>query len=905
MRVGSLTLACTEPDTGDQLLTLARAIVDGATDAAEAHPLRLVESPAAALARAAHATAGSDVPLDASACLQAWCASARRLLREAHQNPGQMVLLDADEVQLAPAAARAAWRRRAGLEPSAPDGPAATTGPRLDALGLAAAAIVVARHPDAARLWSELQGSCLLLDEAGAHDEPAPDLALKTWREWQLNLADLQQTLGDCQARLADGQGRLDAQTAELAQARDDASLAEMMRRQSLAELESVAAMAAPLEALSRERQSRLEVLETRLDQSERALELERQARAQEQQQVQQLQAALADRESRLVHLDGELVQRTGALQAALDASSAAIARERGAQATHLQQIEAELDTLRRDRARFIVLVERSRQEIDQLNRQRDAERAAMDAERLERLAEQAAAAAERAAMDAERAAVEVERGQSQAAQAALGEHIAALQRQLAAERQERETLEAQATRQAEDGRREAADLRDALAQATHQARLDEEALHALQQTGQHLAQRERELQQTVSDLRERGAQDAIELRELLNEADASRARAEALASELAQAREQRQTTDALESVWQQRWHQARTRIELLESQLGDALSGLVQAAAPAGAPKAAPSSSWSMALAATRVGLIAERDAAPHRELGLVVELPAGVQAPARRFELRLVEHGGRPGLVWMPAAAGVPPLHAWQPNGHEGDRPFMRLIPQDVDGAALLARLPSADWRLVTGLAEQLPHWVSSLGLASPELWRTAARRLLAQLQAMPPRLRFSELQATWSEPAAAGGAPGLAHIRLSDALFGDNSLPDIELAFDSTGDRDATLSWLLPGSGLPGFASWPVQADGRLQPHCPLAVGRALSVPSKWRWWAERPARDRDLLLGLLDALPAAADALGSTAQAPVLRQQLAGLHREARRLVERQALGGRLRRLKNLLRPATKA
>ena len=173
------------------------------------------------------------------------------------------------------------------------------------------------------------------------------------------------------------------------------------------------------------------------------------------------------------------------------------------------------------------------------------------------------------------------------------------------------------------------------------------------------------------------------------------------------------------------------------------------------------------------------------------------------------------------------------------------------------------------------------------------------------MPPRLRFSDLQATRLEPGGAGGVPGLVHIRLSDALFGNESLADIELAFDSTGDRESTLSWLLPGTASPAIASWPVQADGRLQPHCPVGVGRVQSIPSKWRWWAERPARDRELLISLLDALPAAADALGGTAQAPLLRQQLASLHREARRLMERRALGDRLRRLKNLLRPVTPA
>jgi hypothetical protein len=206
----------------------------------------VVESPASALARAAHEAASSVEPLDAAACLQAWCASARRILRDAHRQPGQVVLLDADEVHLSPAAARLAWRGRAGLDAAPVDLPVKPAQARIDALGLAAAALVVAEHADASRLWCELQGSCLLLQEVSSlASGPSADLALKAWREWQLNLADLQQTLADCRARLVDSQLRLTSLEGELAQARDDASLAEMMRRQTLTELESFSVMAA------------------------------------------------------------------------------------------------------------------------------------------------------------------------------------------------------------------------------------------------------------------------------------------------------------------------------------------------------------------------------------------------------------------------------------------------------------------------------------------------------------------------------------------------------------------------------------------------------------------------------------------------------------------------------------
>lgn len=914
MAVGTLSSACTEPDTDGRLRALSLAVVDGA---AEARPPWIVESPQAALARAAQVSAAAQMPFDATACLQAWCASARSLLREAQLHPGQVVLLDADEVHAAPAAARAAWRRHAGFAVETALAPTSSTTlpppPRVDALGLAAAALVVAQHTDAPRLWCELQGSCLLLQDAALPAvAPAAELALQAWREWQLNLADLRQTLGDTQARLAETQQRLGSREAELAEAHDEASLAELMRRQSLTELESLSTRAAQAEAVSQDRQARLEAAEARLAACEHMLNDERHAHAQELQRNQSHQAQLADLQAQLAHRESELQQRTGALQSALDGASAAIARERTAQLEERQQIEAQLDTLRRDRARFTVLVERSRQEIDHLLQQRDAERAAV-AQQIDQLLRQ---------REAERAATEAERADAQTAQAGLAGQIAELQQQLAAAHHETESLAAEAARQAEehalDNRewleqiaawqqeserlhREADELRDALARSAQQAQLAEDSLQGSRAAEALLTQREQALQQALTTLRQELEQSSERLRQALDEALSGQARTDALAAELSQLRERQRSTDASEAAWQRRWQQARVRQELLECQLGDALGGLVRNVTPAPATLVGSSLSWSSRLAGTRLVLLGERDTAPHRELALAVELPAAAQAPAARFELRLVEHGGRPGLVWLPDSGGTPPLHAWQPNGHEIDRPFMRLVPQDADGAALLARLPSADWRLLLGLAEQLPQWVGSATSASSELWRTVARRLLTQLRAQPARLRFSELQATWLEPTpGATGTTGLAHIRLSDVLFGNDALADIELAFDSTGERDTTLSWLLPANAAPAVASWPVQADGRLHPHCPVAVGRVQSVRSKWRWWAERPARDRELLIGVLDALPAAADALGSLAQAPVLRQKLADLHREARRLVDRQALGSRLRRLKNLLR-----
>jgi hypothetical protein len=85
----------------------------------------------------------------------------------------------------------------------------------------------------------------------------------------------------------------------------------------------------------------------------------------------------------------------------------------------------------------------------------------------------------------------------------------------------------------------------------------------------------------------------------------------------------------------------------------------------------------------------------------------------------------------------------------------------------------------------------------------------------------------------------------------------------------------------------------------PHWPLGIGQVPTVSNKRRWWAERPARDRALLFGLLDALPAAAVPLHGPMPQDTLRRHAVLLHREARRLVSNQSLRTQLRRLRHLV------
>ena len=176
-----------------------------------------------------------------------------------------------------------------------------------------------------------------------------------------------------------------------------------------------------------------------------------------------------------------------------------------------------------------------------------------------------------------------------------------------------------------------------------------------------------------------------------------------------------------------------------------------------------------------------------------------------------------------------------------------------------------------------------------------------LLQPLAQLPPRLRYDKLDV---DASAAPGGP--CRVRFGACSFGPQRLPAIELSWRPAGAHDTTpegcaLAWALPGDPdeAPALAHWPVQDDGRLQALMPLPVGPGWTSTARRAWWSRLAGSDRELVLSVLDALPAAADA----AAQPAWRAAAQGLHRDARRTLSSQALRHVARKL--LRRPAPAA
>ncbi|MCU0773286.1 MAG: hypothetical protein MUC74_01935 [Ideonella sp.] len=773
-------IATTHPDADGLLAGLAQALSELAMS--DTGALRLVESPMAALVRVAQSSA---LPLDADAVLGQWCASARQLLREVQGHPGQVLLLDADEVAAAPQQAMKHWMQRSASSASADSADRSgfeyfvsvaerRAARPSQALALAAAAAAVGRHGEADRLWHELQGTCQPLAAAGiaALDEDSA-AALREWRDQGLRTSQLQRELESCRQRLTASEARLAESDEALAALRADAALGELLQRQAVDELSALAATAASAQAeaanlglaLAAER-------EAREHDSRRAVEL--------QQQLEALQGVEAGQAAdRSTKVNAELRSRVEGLVASL-----AAARQ-------------ELDDMRA-----------------QLQRSSDAE-----ARRIDNLARQ----------------------------------LQDREAQIAALALERDGMAAEL----DEARRQRAREHGDLEGWRH-------ALAGLQATAH-----------SAAELARRGEASAL----------AARRAAATLGERILADREAR---------------------ELLEAQLGDALADLITAdLSTAGPPPADaatdddPLHDTVALLRRAHCQLLEERLQRPHRELLFEVRLPQDRvldgRTAAAGFELRLVEHEGRPGLVWLPLRGEAPPLHLWRPTGQEAGRDFMRLIPADVDDIAALAQLPPADWRLLRAAVRWLAEMLPASGAGDAAAWLLTAHRLARQLQAMPPRLRFSRVQAT----APAVGSADPPQVVLGDTMFGDEALPDIRLSVDLRTDAPTSVVWHLPDTGEPPLASWPTGNDGRLLPRWALAIGHAAPQTGKHRWWAERPERDRALLLGLLEALPAAAEPLRGLVPEAALRRQAAQWHREARRLTSPQNLGTGLRRLRRLV------
>lgn len=288
-------------------------------------------------------------------------------------------------------------------------------------------------------------------------------------------------------------------------------------------------------------------------------------------------------------------------------------------------------------------------------------------------------------------------------------------------------------------------------------------------------------------------------------------------------------------------------------------------------------------------IELLAERDTPPHRELGLVLNDVQMADRELGRLLVRLVEHQGRPGLTLLQPPSTSEPLAVWQPDGTEGELTYMLLVPMDDLCRRRLERMGSSDWRFVVGVVGSIECALVE-GISGSGRWSTVAKRLAQQLADMPPRFRFDRIEVVQDTQ----GPPAFV-VTYGDACMGSQVLPDIRLRWrpqTGTGDTPA-VELLKPDDGSMHLSGcWPVDDTGAWLSAWPLPLVGAskAALTAAWRSFSQP---ERAFLLGLLDALPAAAEAAAhaGAGSAAVLAAAAAAPLRAAQRLLH----GTRLRRV----------
>ncbi len=278
------------------------------------------------------------------------------------------------------------------------------------------------------------------------------------------------------------------------------------------------------------------------------------------------------------------------------------------------------------------------------------------------------------------------------------------------------------------------------------------------------------------------------------------------------------------------------------------------------------------------------------HRHLDLSLhdaEPPTGRMA---RLRLRLVDHRGMPGLALLRSAQDAPPIGGWVTHGHEGDNAYCLLIPGDRHSARLWQHLGAGDWRFLMTLVLTLDASLLDAATARRELgpWHTVVRQLRMQLWNIAPRLRYDAVE-VFGEQAADGQV--CVRMEFRGAVYGWNELGTVTLWWRADSDYDenpelTTVACSALGSdGRPGplWSAWPRTPDGQWAAKASLPVGPRMDAATRRQLWASLPAPDRQLMLSLLDAMPAARDATGVTVppQTATIGQAARLLHKQARR------------------------
>lgn len=252
-----------------------------------------------------------------------------------------------------------------------------------------------------------------------------------------------------------------------------------------------------------------------------------------------------------------------------------------------------------------------------------------------------------------------------------------------------------------------------------------------------------------------------------------------------------------------------------------------------------------------------------PHLELCVQVR---GVRVLGRfidTLDLRLVEHHGHVGMVFVKGGDGVPPLKAWHENGREEDRGQMLLVPADAPAMHMLSVLGTQDWLLLLGVIDGIDFALRSTPAAEGMRWRGVARRLRAELDAMPGRLRYDDLRVV----TQVGSIGPEILVRFGHVLFGQRYLEELTVRWCTDARRDP-IALIGPRTDdeAPALFAWPAGDHGRWASVWTAPLGGGVDAAGNRESWRSLPSIDRALVAAVLDAMPASVHILSAESRLP---------------------------------------
>jgi len=209
------------------------------------------------------------------------------------------------------------------------------------------------------------------------------------------------------------------------------------------------------------------------------------------------------------------------------------------------------------------------------------------------------------------------------------------------------------------------------------------------------------------------------------------------------------------------------------------------------------------------KIALGEQRNIGPHRSWDITFHQVSLLGRRWAQLDLRLVEHHGNAGILIFEGPGPSPALHRWNPNGEEGGRRFLLVVPQDHTSQTLLASVPASDLVFLRDATSKIIQEaaIQDLPHAHSLLWLQVARRLLQHFNEVPSRIYYDAVKTSvLSKP---NGQPAL-RFELVNAYYAGKVLPSLPLVWktseskihmeSSTGNAGPLLAWPSSESGEP---------------------------------------------------------------------------------------------------------